>query len=158
MILQELTQIQHSETLYYKERWDLPLPGPLLKMWASWYEQLTELPQVTIPRCVHSFSSEQMVLALHVFCDASAKAYGACAYVVSKAPGGEVQSSLMSKSRVTPIQFVSISRLELQAAVLGVDMVARINSNLDQEFGMDHVHCWTDSSNILCWLKMKLGT
>ncbi len=99
-----------------------------------------------------------MVLALHVFCDASANAYGACAYIVSRAPGGEVLSSLMSKSRVTPIQFVSISRLELQAAVLGVDMVARINSNLDQEFGMDHVHCWTDSSNILCWLKMKLGT
>ena len=153
MILQELTQIQHSEALDNKERWDLPLPGPSLKMWESWYEQLVELPQVTIPRCVRSFLSEQMALALHVFCDASAKAYGACAYVVSKAPGGEVQSSLlMSKSRVTPIQFVSISRLELQAAVLGVDMVARINSNLDQEFGMDQVHCWTDSSNVLCWL------
>ncbi len=151
MILQELTQIQHSETLDYKERWDLPLPHPLLKMWESWYEQLVELPQVTNPRCVRLFSSEQMVLSLHVFCDASAKAYGACTYVMSRAPLGEVQSSLlMSKSRVTPIQFISISRLEVQAAVLGVNMVARINSNLDQEFRMDDVHCWTDSSNVLC--------
>ncbi len=151
--MQELTQIQHSETLDYKERWDLPLPSPLLKMWESWYEQLVKLPQVTIPRCVHSFSSEWMVLTLHVFCDVSATAYRACAYIVSKAPDGEVQSSLlMSKSRVTPMQFVSISHLELQAVVLGVDIVTRINSNLDQEFGMDDVHCWTDSSNVLCWL------
>ncbi len=59
----------------------------------------------------------------------------------------------MSKSRVTPIQFVSISHLELQVAVIEVDMVAQINSNLDQEFGMDGVHYWTDSSNVLlCWL------
>ncbi len=121
-------------------------------MWESWYEQLVKLPQVTIPRCVHSFSNVEVTSSLHVFCDASAKAYGACAYVVSKTCAGEIQLTLlMSKSRVPPIQLVSISRLELQAAVI-IDMVAQINSNLDQEFGMDDVRYWTDSSNVLCWL------
>ncbi len=35
-------------------------------------------------------------------------------------------------------------------------MVARINSNLDQEFGMDDIHCWTDSSNVLCLLNNEM--
>ena len=49
MALQELMQLQNKEGVDAQEKWDLPLPLLLLKMWESWYDQLIKLPQVAIP-------------------------------------------------------------------------------------------------------------
>ena len=55
------------------------------------------------------------------FVDASKSAYGAVSYLRTEHPNGRVEVNIVaSKTRVTPLMPVSIPRLELLAAVLGL--------------------------------------
>lgn len=74
--------IQH---LWAKHReWDDPLlPEDLLQTWHSWQGELQHLSQINLPRC---YVSPQMDVPnctqqIHIFCDASEKAYGTVAYL-----------------------------------------------------------------------------
>jgi len=49
----------------------------------------------------------------------------------------------VGKSRVTPIKYVSIPRLELTAAVLFVKISTMVKEEL--EFDIDQEYFWTDS-------------
>ncbi|XP_048484221.1 uncharacterized protein LOC119690508 [Plutella xylostella] len=90
---------------------------------------------------------------MHVFCDASSKAYSAVIYWRFTRSDGRVMVSFeASKSRVSPLRPVSIPRLELQGALLG----ARLATTVQRE----HKHIqptkryfWTDSSTVLQWLR-----
>lgn len=56
---------------------------------------------------------------IYGFCDASGIGYGACLYVRSIGKGGEVISRLLcAKSRVAPLKYITIPRLELCGALL----------------------------------------
>ncbi len=57
----------------------------------------------------------------------------------------------MSKMKVAPINMTSIPRLELMAAVLAADLVAKIDERLDETY--ETIYYWTDSRNVLAWLK-----
>jgi hypothetical protein len=61
---------------------------------------------------------------LHGFADASKKAYGAVIYL--KYPIQEDSYLICSKSRVAPLNNVSIPRLELKAALLLSDIILKI--------------------------------
>ena len=55
--------------------------------------------------------------------DNSKLAYGAVAYLTATTPKGEVSCTfLMSKSKVAPIQTMSVPRLKLLAATLGAEL------------------------------------
>ena len=75
-------------------------------------------PQVTIPRCYRRVTSTSDKIALHIFCDASEHGMAAVAYFRIE-EGGVIECALVaSKTRVAPLNFLSIPKLELQAAVL----------------------------------------
>ena len=62
-------------------------------------------------------------VTLHHFSDASENGYGQCSYMRLDDNDNRVHCSLLlRKSRVVPKKFVSISRLELTAALLSVKM------------------------------------
>ncbi|GBN75838.1 hypothetical protein AVEN_78893-1, partial [Araneus ventricosus] len=83
----------------------------------SFLNSLKFVNLINVPRWI--LSEQSIRVELHGFADASELAYGAVIYVKSiNSYGGSEVKLLISKSRVAPLKFVTIPRLELCAAVL----------------------------------------
>ena len=89
---------------------------------------------------------------LHVFGDASEDAYGAAAYVITEYTDMTRSSHLVAaKSRVAPLKATSIPRLELMAAVVGVNLVERAGKLLN--IPVSKWLLWSDSMDVLHWIR-----
>lgn len=69
-----------------KEReinWDAPIPAEKPTEWYQWYEEAIQLFQIVISRPFRAREGSPTSISLMVFYDASVKAYGTCAYLVS---------------------------------------------------------------------------
>ena len=100
--------------------WDDPLDPSQAKQAKKWFEELSELSDVRVSRCLQLNSLVETV-TLHTFTDTSGDAYGAVTYVRYQYKDGTVSTSLVaSKTRVAPLSATSIPRLELMGAVLGL--------------------------------------
>ena len=133
--------------------WDDEIPTELLSRWQKWCSQLQDIAQFTIPRVYSPLTgvSPDTSRSLHVFCDASSKAFAAVAYLRVEHPN-DVDCALMAaKVRVAPLKPTSIPRLELQAAVLG----CRLTQMLETEHTLkwQQLHLWTDSMTVLHWIR-----
>lgn len=144
--------VQH---LWNKNRgWDDPhLPEDLLQAWRVWESELSQLSRITLPRCYTdpSLDCSDSTRSIHVFCDASERAYGSVAYLRTDRGGGQVcVAFLAARSRVAPKKQLSIPRLELCGALTG----AQLASVLKRELTLDiqEVVYWTDSTTVLTWL------
>ncbi|XP_054717598.1 uncharacterized protein LOC129226994 [Uloborus diversus] len=105
--------IQHLWKL--KLSWDENLPPDLQLEWKSLVEDLSQLKEIKVPRYILQPYSN--IIELHGFCDASEKAYAAAVYIRTISMNGNINVQLVtSKTRVSPIKFVSLPRLELCAA------------------------------------------
>lgn len=129
--------------------WDEDLPQHIKTLWLKFAETLPLLNNISIPRWITCDSP--CLVELHVFSDASEKAYGACVYVRSTTPTGLVVVRLLaSKSKVAPIKPTTMPRLELCAALLGARLCAKISSSLTLH--IDECVFWCDSMIVLGWL------
>ncbi len=85
------------QQLWAKSRnWDDPqLPEDLQRAWKLWEAELQYLPRVILPRCYtpSSMDHPEVTQEIHIFTDASEKAYGAVAYLRSEDPSGRVNLS-----------------------------------------------------------------
>ncbi|GBM65148.1 hypothetical protein AVEN_79812-1, partial [Araneus ventricosus] len=87
-------------------------------------------------------------------CGASEAAYGAAVYCKSRSRSGEVSIKLIaSKSRVSPIKRLTISKLEPCSAVLLAKLVTRVISAL--KLDITNTFLWSDSMIVLCWLQKE---
>ena len=83
--------------------WDQYLPAELSRTATAWFEELTELSNIKVPRSLKE-AGEVIESQLHVFTDASQEAYGAVAYLRHRYKSGEVTVRIvMSKAKVTPV-------------------------------------------------------
>lgn len=108
------------QQLWIKRRvWDDPnLPLDLHTACDTWESELKCLSTITIPRCYSSVPNDvQRKYNLHVFCDASERAYGAVAYFVEYAQDSVHTTFIMARYWVAPRRQQSIPRLELCAAL-----------------------------------------
>lgn len=111
--------------------WDAVLPKNLLVTWRSFYEQLSSLHELSIPRWTGQGSSI-MSTEIHGFADASTAAYGAVVYLKLIHLDGSVQITLINaKSRVAPLKPTTIPRLELCAMVLLARLTVFVRSLLE---------------------------
>ena len=132
--------------------WDDPLPEELQKQWTQWLLHLTALPKLRIPRCVHPTSIIPQYQHLHIFCDASTDAYAAVAYLVSYYPSSPpISRLLVARAKVAPLRQVSVPRLELMAAELALQVAMCAGPAL--QIPQKDTFFWSDSTNVLCWIK-----
>ena len=128
--------------------WDEPLPDCLVTEWNTWTAELSDLSQFDIPRCFRL--SAPINLQLHSFSDASKDAYATVSYLVGEYSDRSPTSRLIaSKCRVSPLKAVTIPCLELMGAVLAARLMQGIMRTLD----VNEVTYWTDSTNVLHWLR-----
>ncbi|KAI5614831.1 hypothetical protein C0J50_10985, partial [Silurus asotus] len=143
------------QQLWAKKRdWDDPdLPPKLRTAWTNWGSELIHLSKVSIPRCYSSASLASVVQpsSLHVFCDASKRAYGAVAYLVANLDSDIHVSFIMARSRVAPKRQQSIPRLELCAALAGAQLAKVVREELT--ISISQTILWTDSMTVLEWIR-----
>ena len=127
--------------------WDEPLSEEFLSKSRAWNTELPLLSELSIPRSyfLSDGNPRQCKLQLHVFSDASEIGYGASSYLRSEYPDGRVHCAfIIGKARNAPVKFVSIPRLELQAAVLATRMF---------KMNISRTYLWTDSEIVLHYLR-----
>ncbi|XP_045032691.1 uncharacterized protein LOC123474542 [Daphnia magna] len=136
-------------------QWDEMLPDHVVKKWDLWRMELMHLEDVRVPRCFRDkpFPSSTTRFELHVFCDASEVAFGACCYLRMECEENVDTKFVFAKSRVAPIKSLSIPRLELQAAVLATRIAVSVKKEL--RLPIHSTLFWTDSEVVLKWLKSE---
>ena len=128
--------------------WDEQLPAKLNDEWKEWTKELNDLIQFEIPRSLRLPNPTKSWL--HTFSDASKDAYAAASYLVCEYDGNPPTARLIaSKTRVAPLNAVTIPRLELMGAVLAT----RLSTNILRTINMNGVTYWTDSTNVLYWIR-----
>ena len=143
------------QALWRKERgWDEPIADNLLPVWQEWERELPQLRHITLPRRYFSDVPPDSPVELHIFCDASEKAYGAVAYMRVKASEENVQVAfVMARSRVAPRKQLSIPRLELCAALSGAQLAKVLQTELT--LPLQQTTLWTDSTTVLHWIQSE---
>lgn len=131
--------------------WDDEIPLNIKEMWLRFISNLTCIENLLIPRNV--MCANPVIIDLHIFSDASLKAYAACVYVrTADALGNVTVRLLCAKARVKPLKTITIPRLELCGAVLAARLYNKVNEAL--RCTITQVHFWCDSKVVLGWLKM----
>ena len=131
--------------------WNDPLPENLSNKINTWLGELTMLSSINVPRCLQSNRDVKSV-TLHVFVDASQLAYGTVTYLRSECENGDISVKFVaSKTKVAPLQTISVPRLELMGAILGKQLTLSVASTL--EINKSSLTFWTDSTSVLWWIK-----
>lgn len=89
-------------------------------------------------------------MQLHVFVDASMKAYGSCAYLRTEDGQGTVAAVLV-KTRVAPIKPLTLPRLGLMGDHIGSKLLQYIKDSY-YDVNLDYI-MWTDSTVALSWVR-----
>ena len=112
--------------------WDEPVPQPILDEWLQWRSELTQITQVSIPRCYYPKSAQIQSFQLHRFSDASELAYAGVVYLRMTDLDGRVYTSLVSsKTKVAPIKRPTLPRLELCGANLLAKLLSHVKEALN---------------------------
>ncbi|XP_055682402.1 uncharacterized protein LOC129790105 [Lutzomyia longipalpis] len=129
--------------------WDDELPPEVAAAYKRIQDEFHLLPQLRIPRRIPSVMKS---LVLHGFADASKRAFGAVVYAKGiDGVGNSVIEIVMAKSRVAPLKPITIPRLELKAARLLAELIAKIKSSCPHK--EVQIHAWSDSTTVLQWLQ-----
>ncbi|XP_065095811.1 uncharacterized protein LOC135717614 [Ochlerotatus camptorhynchus] len=141
-----LQEVWHSGV-----QWDEEITDDAFTKWQQWLKVLPQVEQVRVSRCYRSLSYDSAEeVELHVFVDASENGIAAVTFLRFIKNSSVECSIVAAKTRVAPLKFVSIPRLELQAAIVG----ARLSRTITDALSIDPArkYYWTDSRHVLCWI------
>ena len=134
-----------------KYGWDDELKEADLREWREWHREAEKLDEVRIPRTLLQEQKPIRETTLHVFCDASQDAYGACAYLRRAFTDDTVERSLIAgKGRVAPLKLQSIYRLELMVALVVVRLAETLSEEMTPK--TEKIIFWSDSTAVLNWI------
>ena len=108
--------------------WDQLVSKEIQNEWEQIKDDLPNLAELKLQRCI-SPQGKIANVQLHLFTDASEMAYAAVIYArITDVDGHFVSKLIASKTRVAPIKTVSLPRLELCAAHLGIKLLFNISA------------------------------
>ena len=131
--------------------WNAPLKDEQFNKWLTWLESLQKIGECKLPRCFLRIDNEIANVQLHIFCDASLKAYAAVAYLRIELVNGLIQVSfVIAKNRTAPIKPMTVPRLELNGTLLA----SRVGKIVGKELKLqvNRRFFWTDSTTVLHWI------
>ena len=126
-------------------KWDDKLDEEFEGRFMHVQSQLSQISCIEFPRFVVVPGRCQ----LHVFCDASEKAFGAVAYSVDLS--SQMSNILVSKARVCPQQKLTIPKLELTSVNIGCKLAHSLMSNSSLKF--ESCVIWSDSEATIARIK-----
>ena len=115
-------------------KWDEQLSDERYQEWRKFFKELLSVENTNFPRCLRpkDVIGEPMLI---VFSDGSKEAFGACAYIRWKVGKDRFWVRLISaKNRIAPARVISIPRMELCGAVIGVRLRQLIEEEQSLEF------------------------
>ena len=145
IVLQELWKLG--------KKWDKQIASQVVKPLQKNLDLYFSSPDVTLNRTLNkSCHSPESENEIHIFVDASAVAVAAVAYLKTVPNlGTNVETCyLIGKCKVAPIKQISIPKLELETAVIGVHLLSTIMK--ESSFHITRSTIWTDSQVVLDWL------
>lgn len=138
--------------------WDEEITENMCIEVRNWFEEIQLLDSIKIERCITTPTTSEN--SLHTFVDASCNAIGAVIYIRNVDKDGAVTTKFVAaKSKVAPLKSVSVPRLELMAASLGLKLGQSVCTALNKE--IKEMTFWSDSMNVLWWIRgpsRKYGT
>ena len=144
MLLQELWSRRYD--------WDDVIVDEVANKISDWFRCMESLADIRVPRCLPETGKEIVKKSVITFVDASLKAYGAVVCLHCEYEDTTISCRLISsKTKVAPLKPISVPRLELMAAVLGLRLTQRIVSIL--EVSMNTVMFYSDSNDVLWWIR-----
>ena len=135
-----------------KNRWDHQISKSIEEAFKLWMSSVLLLEQVKVPR--HIGLTKNSKYEVHIFVDASQKAFAACAFLRINNEFNVKIQLMMAKSRVAPIKNkkLSIPRLELLGAILGIRLGNTIKTFFPEGIKITY---WSDSMVTLWWIKKQ---
>ena len=119
----------------------------------NWFSQLPCLKDVKVPRCLgeaQPVKYEDVV----TFVDASKQAYGPVSYLRREYGDGSVTTRLIaSKSKVAPLTLITVPRLALMAAIVGLRLTQSISRAL--EVLLKAAAFYSNSIDVLWWIRER---
>jgi hypothetical protein len=146
--LRMIYQVIHSEI----KDWDIHVSSCDVEKFQKTFENVQMVLENNLSRNVNSNKRDSKPSEVHIFCDASMKAYGACLYFRYLHREEATCSLVLAKARVAPLKKLSIPRLELLAALLGVKLYARVLETIPEISALPVVF-WIDSMAVLHWIQ-----
>lgn len=135
---------------------DLIEPQSLREQWTAWVNKLPDLIHLKFPRTYAPPCADKPTASreLHIFCDASERAYGSVAYLRTVDDQGHVYTTfVLARSRVAPKKRLSMPRLELSAALTGAQLARLIQTEFT--IPIQQTFLWSDSTTVLHWLRSE---
>ena len=131
-------------------KWDTPLPEKLHKQLQKILNSYFGSPPIEHLRALNFHANSQEIEhQLNVFVDASTCAIAAIIYLRSYDNNTKQTetSFIFSKCKVTPIKPLSVPKLELEAAIIGIRLLRTVQkeTTLDKRDTTHDTHFWTDS-------------
>ena len=106
--------------------WDQELPIPVREEWIRFFQEMKNLNHVTFETSLTPPQAIETSM-ICIFSDAPNEAFGACAYIRWQTESSSYNTRFIAvKSRVAPLKPLTISRLELQGAVLATRLYQSI--------------------------------
>ena len=135
-------------------QWDEALPDALQREWEALVKDLQDSSLVSIPRSYYEGIHEDVTsYTLCGFCDVYTTAYTAVLYLVMKTRRNTHTQFLVAKTRVAPMQTLTIPRLELLSALLLSRLITTVSSVLESTLPNLDIECFSDSTVALYWIK-----
>lgn len=144
-----------QETWQQKLAWTEEVDKDTQTKFLQWLQEIPLLKEVCIPRWISKSGSTEENYQVHVFADASKKAYATAIFLRIEHNHHVTLRLLASKSRVAPVsksnKRMTIPRLEL----LANSIAARLYQTVIDDYKLFNVKtfCWTDATTVLAWLE-----